>query len=186
MIIFEFSEYNLLTLATHKLKKVIAAHEASNQDSLSKTSKKDLKARLKFRHMTSIGSSHLFLASEKDIYLLNLDGTALTLKIKLHHTSITSFAANQQKSVLCVGDSNGRLTYYNNVLSNFDQQNIFHWHSAKVAALDFANLGEMVLTGGLEGVIVVWYFGGAKKDFCPRVDGEIVEIVSNLDGDKVC
>jgi hypothetical protein len=46
-------------------------------------------------------------------------------------------------------------------------------------------MGEMVLTGGLEGVIVVWYFGGAKKDFCPRVEGEIIDIKANADGDKV-
>lgn len=68
LIIFEFSEYNLLERATHKLKKVISTYEASNQDPTAKTPKKDLKSNLKFRFISSIGSSYLFLATDKNIY----------------------------------------------------------------------------------------------------------------------
>lgn len=43
----------------------------------------------------------------------------------------------------------------------------------------------MLLSGGKEGVVVIWHYNGSKKDFCPRVDGQITEIVSNQDADKV-
>lgn len=185
LLIFEFSEYNLLQQGTHNLKKVINAYEATNQDASNKNTKKELKANLRFKFITNLGSSYLFLASEKNIYQLNIEGDSLSIKKKVHHTVITSMKANETKGVLCVGDNNGRLTYYNSVLKNFNDKNIFHWHSGQVSALDFANCGEMVLSGGLEGVIVVWYYGGAKKDFCPRVEGEITEIQANADGDKI-
>jgi len=94
--------------------------------------------------------------------------------------------ASEDKDVLAVGDIKGRLTYYlNPILNNFTKVNIFHWHSNMVNALTFSNNGDMLLSGGMEGVVVVWYLNGSKKDFCPRIDGEIVEIVSNYNADLV-
>ena len=43
-----------------------------------------------------------------------------------------------------------------------------------------------MLSGGKEGVLVFWKDENTRKDFCPRLDGEVIRIVTDEEGEFVC
>lgn len=76
-----------------------------------------------------------------------------------------------------IGDVKGRITTYLNLKSNTmeieGENNTIseHWHVHRVKAL-LPN-GNILVSGGEEGVVVFWHRGVDKKDFLPRFGAEI-------------
>lgn len=48
-----------------------------------------------------------------------------------------------------------------------------HWHAKAVSTLEFALEGDYLLSGGKEGVLVLWQVSTSTKQFLPRIAGKI-------------
>lgn len=56
----------------------------------------------------------------------------------------------------------------------------YHWHSNEVKALTFTSDGVYLLSGGLEGVLVVWQMETGKRNYLPRLGGAVFYIAPSL------
>ena len=56
----------------------------------------------------------------------------------------------------------------------------YHWHSNQVKALTFTVDGVYLLSGGLEGVLVIWQMETGKRNFLPRLGGAVYYIAPSL------
>lgn len=52
----------------------------------------------------------------------------------------------------------------------------FHWHAHAVSSLKFTPNGAYLLSGGEEGVLVIWQLDTGKKEFIPRLGAPISTI----------
>jgi NET1-associated nuclear protein 1 (U3 small nucleolar RNA-associated protein 17) len=55
----------------------------------------------------------------------------------------------------------------------------YHWHSREVQFLIFSSDGVYLLSGGLEGVLVIWQLETGKCQFLPRLGGPLVSIAAS-------
>jgi len=55
-----------------------------------------------------------------------------------------------------------------------------HWHAHEVKSLVFTIDGMYLLSGGLEGVLVVWQLETGKRNYFPRLGGQVVSIAPSL------
>ncbi len=62
-------------------------------------------------------------------------------------------------------------------------QATMHWHARAPAALHAAPTGSHVLSGGEEGVLVVWDLRRSYKHFLPHLNAPILRVTSNGAGD---
>lgn len=53
-----------------------------------------------------------------------------------------------------------------------------HWHAHAVSAVAFNASGTSILSGGEEGVLVIWSVATSGKEFAPRLGGPLVSIAS--------
>ena len=190
LIVLGLIHGKISVIKNYKLKAQILEKEKAileQQSQLSKTEKIQKQKNLDMRFLVSFGPDYLFVGcGDKNVYIVSLGEETCNIQKFCHHSIITCMTTDYDKQLLCVGDVNGRLTYYKNPIKNHNKDySIFHWHSDQISTLEFANCGDMLLSGGNEGVIAIWYENGTKKDFCPRVQGKIVQLKTNEDSDKV-
>ena len=57
-----------------------------------------------------------------------------------------------------------------------------HWHAHKVGAVLFTQDGHYMLSGGEEGVLVIWQLETGTKQFIPRLQASIMHISMSHDG----
>jgi len=55
-----------------------------------------------------------------------------------------------------------------------------HWHAHEVKSLVFTVDGVYLLSGGLEGVLVMWQLETGKRNYLPRLGGQVVSIAPSL------
>ena len=55
----------------------------------------------------------------------------------------------------------------------------YHWHAHDVKFLLFSSDGVHLLSGGLEGVLVIWQLETGKRQFLPRLGGPLVSIAAS-------
>lgn len=55
----------------------------------------------------------------------------------------------------------------------------YHWHAHEVKFLIFSSDGAYLLSGGSEGVLVIWQLETGKRQFLPRLGGPLVSIASS-------
>lgn len=53
---------------------------------------------------------------------------------------------------------------------------VLHWHASRVGALCASKCGGFLLSGGDEGVLVIWQLGTADKTFVPRLGAPITNL----------
>ncbi|KAG0623323.1 hypothetical protein M758_3G165500 [Ceratodon purpureus] len=56
----------------------------------------------------------------------------------------------------------------------------YHWHAREVKSLTFTMDGVYLLSGGLEGVLVVWQMETGKRTYLPRLGGALFYIAPSL------
>jgi NET1-associated nuclear protein 1 (U3 small nucleolar RNA-associated protein 17) len=91
------------------------------------------------------------------------------------------------------GDSSGRLVFWYSLLSTTNEvktkvwkgkqtsssassnavSSNHHWHSHAVLSMCFSDDGAYLLSGGSEGVLVIWQTKTSQKQFLPRLGGAI-------------
>ncbi|CCM03120.1 uncharacterized protein FIBRA_05241 [Fibroporia radiculosa] len=98
---------------------------------------------------------------------------------------LTCLAFHPSGEFFATGDHVGciRLWYcLSDSLAKYDgverkaQTTTMHWHSHAVSSITFTANGAYLLSGGEEGVLVIWQLHSGKKEFVPRVGAPISHI----------
>ncbi|CAI0394899.1 unnamed protein product [Linum tenue] len=137
-------------------------------------------------------------------------GRAVLKKITLHHTkALTVIAFHPTERILAAGDATGRIMIWRGfgnktfAMANghvngssmiTDEENpgvrgsddaesctTWHWHPAQVNLLSFSSDGAYLLSGGKEGVLVVWQVDTGKKKFLPRIGSPLLHFTDSPD-----
>lgn len=81
---------------------------------------------------------------------------------------------------VAVGDKDGKITlWYVLDLAEHRQKPVtstVHWHAHPVRSLSFTNDGIYLLSGGEEGVLVIWQMSTRTKQFLPHLGSDILSI----------
>jgi WD40 repeat protein len=102
--------------------------------------------------------------------------------ISLNHTrSFSSLAVGG--NMLAGGDVAGGITLYfcwfhPQKYREFKKTTL-QWHIYKVCSLCFSNEGSFLLSGGREGVLVIWHMSTGHKSFMPKLGGFLEHIERN-------
>lgn len=94
-------------------------------------------------------------------------------------TGITSIAINPHDPCISVGDKLGKITQWyclRGGQKTSPVKSAVHWHAHKVNDLAYTAEGSYLLSGGEEGVMVLWQMVTGHKDFLPRLGSEITSI----------
>lgn len=100
------------------------------------------------------------------------------------HYPITTVAYDGSANKIAIGTEKGKITICSNFSQNKPNLSTYHWHSMPVGALKFMD-SRTLLSGGEEAVLVFWFEGSNRKDFCPRLFGKINGIFLDQFGEKI-
>ncbi|EFJ41335.1 hypothetical protein VOLCADRAFT_107736 [Volvox carteri f. nagariensis] len=120
-------------------------------------------------------------------------GTDVHQPLNLHHTKpYTCLALSPDDSLIAAGDVSGRILLWRSfehsvpaALRDGEHSGkahpavqppltTLHWHAHPVGALAFSPDGTYLLSGGQEGVLVLWQLDSNRRTFLPRLGGPIV------------
>jgi len=126
-------------------------------------------------HLLSISGVYLLVGEASNLHIIDTHKPT-EIKTVSHVRKVTSAWVDNEN--LVIGDEKGVITNY---LSEFGEKQgqtvIEHWHVHSVKAL--CGTPFAMISGGEEGVAVLWHRTASKKDFLPRFGAEIVGISSN-------
>jgi len=112
----------------------------------------------------------------KDSSLLVYDKN-LSKNISLHtdkERPYTVVRLHPERRVVAAGDSTGRVLVYSALDQPEPSKAILHWHSLAVSGLAWSEEGEVLYSGGGEGVLVKWrQEDGSQPGFVPRLGGAV-------------
>lgn len=90
------------------------------------------------------------------------------------------------ETILAVGDEKGQITFYHFLVEDQNHsvnvKTIYHWHAHKVKSLVFSGDGAYMISGGEEGVLVIWQLASGSKQFLPRLGAHITAL--SMSGDQ--
>lgn len=122
---------------------------------------------------------HIFAYGEKSVMIFSLrpSGTTTEHEYLTLPSTLSSFALSNDH--FAYSDANGAI-FVQPVAPFQENKDVtprrFHWHSSAVSTLRFALDGEYLLSGGQEGVLVLWQMSTSNKQFLPRVARHIESI----------
>lgn len=95
-----------------------------------------------------------------------------------HEVPLTAIAVSPTENCITLGDSFGQII---RLYTDSGVKTKTHWHSHAVKCLAYTSDGTMLLSGGEEGVIVLWQEATNKKTFLPRLESPILSIIISAD-----
>lgn len=95
-----------------------------------------------------------------------------------HEVPLTAIAVSPTENCIALGDSFGQII---RLYTDSGVKTKAHWHSHAVKSLAYTSDGTMLLSGGEEGVIVLWQEATNKKTFLPRLESPILNIIISGD-----
>ena len=133
-------------------------------------------------------------------------GPEIQQPLNLHHTKpYTCVAISSDETLIAAGDVTGRILIWRNFSSHVpplkkevlttthtfvpgsrsplsDPSHVLlpttlHWHASAVGCLSFSSDGVYLLSGGREGVLVIWQVETGRHNFLPRLGGPLISIV---------
>mmetsp|Transcript_4924 Transcript_4924/g.31508 ORF Transcript_4924/g.31508 Transcript_4924/m.31508 type:complete len:770 (+) Transcript_4924:196-2505(+) len=131
-----------------------------------------------------------YLATTDNRKVVVWDGNNHHKKLKLYHTKrLTCVALHPQGKQVVAGDDTGRILQWHvnykkeiaqggNKNSTYETPKVTtrHWHSRSVRCLAFTEDGTHLLSGGEEGVLVMWQLETGKQEFLPRLGAILTSI----------
>lgn len=125
----------------------------------------------KGQHVCAVFGSTLLVYSFKHARTFNYQGLR----------DIACVSVNPVESCIATGDCLGQVTlwYYldgNGDFRDVPKQQSEHWHANGVSCMTFHPDGSFLLSGGEEGVLVIWQLATNNKRFLPRIGGKLLSI----------
>eukprot|EP00743_Colponemidia_sp_Colp-15_P005541 GILK01005961.1.p1 GENE.GILK01005961.1~~GILK01005961.1.p1 ORF type:complete len:964 (-),score=206.41 GILK01005961.1:37-2928(-) len=106
-----------------------------------------------------------------------------------HARTLTQVVCHPSKDFIATGDSQGQITLWYGLMdhSTVSQTakpvtSTLHWHAHAVNCLSFSADAAYLLSGGEEGVLVLWQIDTGHKQFLPRLGAPLNSISTNQDG----
>eukprot|EP00055_Hartaetosiga_balthica_P006514 m.20519 g.20519 ORF g.20519 m.20519 type:complete len:940 (-) comp5257_c0_seq1:98-2917(-) len=97
------------------------------------------------------------------------------------NNTITSLAVSNENDEAATGDKQGKITRWVGLFENSEVvqplQTSLHWHAHGVSSIAYTNDGEYLLSGGEEGVLVLWQLATKSKRFLPRLGAPLSHLV---------
>ncbi|KAL2313087.1 U3 snoRNP-associated protein Nan1 [Schizosaccharomyces pombe] len=87
-------------------------------------------------------------------------------------------------SACAVSDDEGKIHVINDISNEKFNPQILHWHANPLNGLSWALNGEYLLSGGQEGVLVLWQMETSHRQFLPRLGSSILSIATSHDSDS--
>ncbi|XP_065666556.1 WD repeat-containing protein 75 isoform X2 [Hydra vulgaris] len=105
------------------------------------------------------------------------------VQYKYDAVSLTCVAIHPSSDVIVTGDEDGRLILWNDICGEQKEPicSKLHWHNNYVNDVLFMNDGFYIVSGGNEGVLVIWQLENHKKNYLPRVGGSILHLFQSND-----
>ncbi|KAJ1726561.1 NET1-associated nuclear protein 1, partial [Coemansia biformis] len=102
---------------------------------------------------------------------------------------VSVVAFHPGEPVLAVGDWRGRIMFWfcvdEDLEHDTEDRDIIrrphHWHAHRVNAVAFTEGGSTMLSGGEEGVLVLWQLATESRDYLPRLGSDIIGIAVSPD-----
>ncbi|KAJ3391817.1 WD repeat-containing protein 75 [Lobulomyces angularis] len=123
----------------------------------------------------SYDENTLVFATSSKLYCYSL----IHKEIKFYSTKDTTcIAVSPSEAFVAVGSRSGKITlwYCIDVNNDIPVTSVLHWHAHDVYSIAFTSNGTYMLSGGEEGVLVLWQLATNHKDFLPRLGSEILSI----------
>ncbi|KAJ2443245.1 NET1-associated nuclear protein 1, partial [Coemansia sp. RSA 2424] len=104
---------------------------------------------------------------------------------------VSALAFHPAEPVLAVGDWRGRIVFWHCVdeqllgaqptIDRRVTRNAHHWHAHRVNTIAFAEAGTTMLSGGEEGVLVLWQLVTGARSFVPRLGSDVMGVAISPD-----
>ncbi|CCG84193.1 protein of unknown function [Taphrina deformans PYCC 5710] len=136
-------------------------------------------SRLSICYGLATNGEQIFAYGDKSVMIFRLKNGGHTTEHEYLTlpTSCTAFAVSRES--YAYSDADGVLYVYSIASFEKNKQSVprkLHWHSGVVSALHFALDGQYLLSGGSEGVLVLWQMSTSNKQFLPRLASTIETI----------
>lgn len=132
---------------------------------------------------TCEGNEWLITSSEKILMIYSAQNEELQSYKQKY--IITKIAILSSKPILSFGDARGSIFIWHEFTRGDITLTCVHWHSHAVSALGFTVDGSYLLSGGEEGVLVVWQLETLTKQFRPRLGCGICHLKSSNSDNKI-
>ena len=120
--------------------------------------------------------TNIILLKTRSVIILNI--LTQNPRIYEHNAPLTVISIHPQDKYIAIGDCTGQ------IIKIYDTNNSkMHWHAHKVTSLIFTNDGNFMISGGEEGVAVLWHESTNEKTFLPRLGTIISEIAVSKNND---
>lgn len=139
-------------------------------------------SRLAVCYGLSTNGEHVFAHGDRSVMIFKLKpgGSTLEHEYLTLPTPYTSFAVSEK--AYAYADSSGAIYLYELNAFEKNKESVprkLHWHSAQVPTLEFALSGQYLLSGGHEGVLVLWQLTTSNKQYLPRISHTIESIATS-------
>ncbi|KAI8055478.1 WD40-repeat-containing domain protein [Syncephalis plumigaleata] len=130
--------------------------------------------------------STIALVHERVLHLGTLhNNNTIQMKRVTFKSRATCLAFHPTEASLAIGDVSGQVTlwYYTQPMQPNEQMasTSFHWHALAVRTIAFTSDGIHMLSGGVEGVLVIWHLRSATKQFLPHLGADINSVAVSPD-----
>jgi NET1-associated nuclear protein 1 (U3 small nucleolar RNA-associated protein 17) len=176
------SDSNLLYMASRKSRKVTGTKIRLISLNLDNNNVKTLKFASGYKLLSfnalSNGEHTCLAYTSKQASYVYCPETDITLALKAEQLEhFTTMTAHPLEFALAIGTESGKilLWYCFDRSKTTEIVTSLHWHAHKVNSIAFASDSYM-LTGGSEGVLVLWQLETKHKNFLPRLGSEITAI----------
>uniref|UniRef100_A0A7S2SPP9 WD repeat-containing protein 75 second beta-propeller domain-containing protein n=1 Tax=Mucochytrium quahogii TaxID=96639 RepID=A0A7S2SPP9_9STRA len=104
----------------------------------------------------------------------------------VYEKPMKSVAIHPNEDIVVGGSVEGQIVAFRKNNGSFKNPivSVWHWHSQSVESVAFTTDGSHFISGGHEGVLVVWQVDTGHKTFLPRLGGGIGQVATSPDGSK--
>ncbi|CAG9330451.1 unnamed protein product [Blepharisma stoltei] len=117
------------------------------------------------------------LAILKGTSFITYNLTTQVTKTFEHTVPLSCLKIHPEQKYIVVGDTAGQIIKF---FPNNSKQKL-HWHSHKVTTLKFTSDGSYLISGGEEGVLVLWHESSGNQTFLPRLGSTIIDFTISDD-----
>ena len=94
-----------------------------------------------------------------------------------HSIPVTAICPQPSGTYIAMGDSAGQILK----IYSANQSQRMHWHAHKVSWLGFTPDENFLLSGGEEGVLVLWHEGTGRTTFLARLGAAVMNFAAGID-----